>query len=622
MTFLIRTIQRKVDGTDIVREREVAETSLRIGRASEYELHLADLAVEQHHATIEAADGGQVHVAAASKLGFTLNGKVTQDAVIDPRQGAELGFGSFRLTLSQDGDSPVMITVAQAAQAEGAGDVLRGFALASALPSKRVMAWGALAAILIAFLTIPVFSHLTRDKITDPEIDTQGAVMLDASWSSGALSVAHHDLEDNCEACHVDAFVSVQDATCKSCHTEIMDHADISRQVASTGPMDWGEDLLWSVAETFGKEGPGSCTMCHSEHEAAPRLEITSQQFCAECHDGMDAHLTDTEFANAGNFEESHPQFKAVLFTGPGEDSMTRLSLDENPREYTGLKFPHGLHMDERGGVAQMASRLGAKAGYGEALVCADCHTLTGDKRTFLDVNMEEDCEACHSLVVPGGGSLSHGSVATLRRELASFGRPSGRAPVAGRTRPGQYARGGLYYQNFGAPVRNYTAITRALMPGGVCGDCHIPTTSGGQPDVMPVRDQDRYFTGGYFTHTDHLEEDCTSCHAADTSNASADLLMPGIAVCRDCHVGDDALGVQAALAWPYGKARGVKAPLTPVSSVAGDRSADEVPSSCAMCHSYHPRGDNGSGTPDMPHDRDHNRGDADRVARLGREAG
>ena len=39
---------------------------------------------------------------------------------------------------------------------------MRGFSLASTLPGKRTTAWLALAAILIAFLAVPIYSHLTR----------------------------------------------------------------------------------------------------------------------------------------------------------------------------------------------------------------------------------------------------------------------------------------------------------------------------------------------------------------------------------------------------------------------------------------------------------------------------
>jgi len=632
MAFLIRTIQRKANGDDIVRDKEVAKDSLTIGRSSESDLHLPDLAVEQNHAAIEPATGSQLKITSASTLGFTLNGKNTQAAIVDPRQGAELGFGTYRLTLSQDGDAPVLITMSQAEAVAGASDALAGFALASALPSKRSMAWIGLGAILLAFLAIPVWSNLSRERI-DPgamDVDREGAVMMDASWSTGSLSVAHHSLEDSCESCHVDAFVSVQDETCLSCHTEVEDHAPVKRQVTGMGPMSWGDDIQWAIADAFGKEGPGTCATCHSEHEAAPRLEQVSQQFCSECHDALDSRLTDTTLGNAGNFDDSHPQFQAALWTGPDEDSLTRVSLDDNPTEYSGLVFPHDLHMDENGGVARMAGNIGAAQGYGNALVCADCHTPTEDEFTFEPVNMEQDCESCHSLVMPGGSTLEHDSVQTMRAQLSRMNRGARNRPVTrGRTRPGEFARGGLYFQNFGAPVRNYTAVSRALLRGGVCGDCHKPTTVNGRADVMPVREQTRYFEGGYFDHAEHMEEetgeDCSSCHAADTSSTSADLLMPGVAVCRDCHIGEQGGSIQAALAWPHGAARGTggmtSAAISEASREDGASKSDEVSSNCAMCHSYHPREGAGSGNPDVPHDPDHNR-EPDRVARIGREAG
>jgi predicted CXXCH cytochrome family protein len=75
----------------------------------------------------------------------------------------------------------------------------------------------------------------------------------------------------------------------------------------------------------------------------------------------------------------------------------------------------------------------------------------------------------------------------------------------------------------------------------------------------MPVRQQSRFFQHGWFDHEAHKQEKCTSCHEAESSKQSSDLLLPGIAQCRTCHLGESA----------------AKA---------------EVPSSCAMCHTYHPR--------------------------------
>ena len=80
----------------------------------------------------------------------------------------------------------------------------------------------------------------------------------------------------------------------------------------------------------------------------------------------------------------------------------------------------------------------------------------------------------------------------------------------------------------------------------------------GGKPGVMPVTLVSRYMAHGWFNHKPHAQEKCSTCHAAEKSGSATDLLLPGIATCRTCHLGE------------------------------GSRKA-EVPSSCAMCHTYHP---------------------------------
>ena len=586
MTYLIRTIDFTAAGREIVREHEHVGESLTIGRASENDLHLPDLAVEQRHARIDPAGGGRLRIESAGRLAFAMDGRKTTEATFDPHEGAEFAFGTYRVAISQEGDGPVTATVRQAEQVEGKTDALKGFALASALPSKRAMAWIGLGAVLLAFLAVPVFTHLSRAP-AKPDIEARGTVMMYASCSTAKLSLAHHGLEDNCEACHVEPFQSVRDETCLTCHEEIGDHAPIPRQLAGRGPMSAGDRMLWAVAETFGKEGPGSCTTCHTEHEGAGRMEPTAQKFCAECHDGMDARLTDTVLANAADFGTAHPELKAVLFTELGSRETERLSLGDDPREANGLRFPHALHLDPNGGVARMADNIGAKGGYSEALVCADCHTPTADHAGFLPVNMEEDCESCHSLVYDKVGStfrtLRHGDIDQLRADLAAMDRAPRRPIVSGRRRPGEFARGGLYYQDFGSPARSLVGINRALSPGGVCGECHLPTTTNGRADVIPVNLRDSYLLNGWFDHEDHKQEECATCHKAETSDSSSDVLLPGIAECRTCHLGEDA------------------------------RQA-EVPSSCAMCHSYHPKPGR------MP--ADHPDAVVDRIARISRKTG
>src|SRR3546814_4757487 len=75
---------------------------------------------------------------------------------------------------------------------------------------------------------------------------------------------------------------------------------------------------------------------------------------------------------------------------------------------------------------------------------------------------------------------------------------------------------------------------------------------------VVPVTQPMRFMAHGWFDHAAHKQEHCGSCHAANRSKTSADVLLPGIKQCLTCHAGE--------------------------SSAAKDK----VASSCAMCHGYH----------------------------------
>lgn len=567
MAFRLRTIEHTADGREVVRDHDIAAASLSIGRNAENAIALADLAVDPVHAVLEDLGGGQLRAQASGSLGFGLDGKTVHEARIDARTGAELRFGGFLLAVSLDGDGTPLVTIRQAAEAEGA-DEKSGFSLAGLMPGKRWMSWALAAVVLLAFLIVPVASNLTRGP-TKAEREATGvtlaagrpAVMGDRAWSSGKLSLAHHSLEKNCATCHVKPFEPVQDTTCMTCHEGIHDHAKPERLANARGPMGLGDQVLWSVAHTFGKPGPGACSDCHTEHEGAGKMEPTSQQFCADCHTSLDQRLTDTTLGNASDFGKLHPQFRPAIPTELGSAKLTRVSLDANPREASGLLFPHKLHVDPKGGVAKMAGTIGTERGYGSnGLQCADCHRKTADGVRFQPIEMEQDCGACHSLAYDRVGGivrkLRHGDVDQMIADLSATA--IGATPiVSGRRRPGDYADGGAYYASFRPAVGGSALAMRALSRDGICGECHIPNLSGGRFGVMPVTLVSRFMGHGWFDHDDHKQEKCTSCHVADKSSNSTDLLLPDLKSCRTCHEGESA----------------TKA---------------EVPSSCAMCHSYH----------------------------------
>ncbi len=579
MAFLIRTIDFTAAGREIVRDRTIEQSELTIGRAAENDIHLPDLAVEQRHVRLFEAGDGMLGAESIGGLGFGINGRTEKSASIDPSVGAELALGSARLVISREAGAPVQITIKQVEKDEGAADALVGFELASALPSKRTMAWTFAALILVLLLSVPIVTHLTRDPVeNDPENLTKGQVALDSTWSTGELSLAHHELEENCEACHVTPFVSVQDETCLTCHEELGEHAEMPRLANGMPPLSTGDAIQWNIAQTLGKEGPLGCVSCHSEHEGPIKLEASDQQFCADCHTDLDARLTDVSFGNAADFGDKHPQFRPQFFTAYSADKPKRISFSNKPVERSGLIFPHDVHVDENSGVARMAISLDQ---YGEPLECSDCHSEWSDEALivkvteqggkpsdfgdFAPVNMEESCEACHSLVFDRAGpnfrNLRHGDVDDLMADLATMNRGPRQPVTAVRDRPGHFGRGGRYSVNFGRPMSAYIAVNRALEKTGVCGECHIPTTTNGRRDLIPVNLPHRFLMKGAFNHAAHDDDvaECVDCHATDTSDEASDLLIPDLDSCRDCHLGESAVETE-----------------------------EIVPSSCAMCHGYH----------------------------------
>ncbi len=564
MAFLIRTIDFTAAGREIIRDRVVDQASLTIGRAAECDIHLPDLAIEQRHVRIDLAGDGTLSVAALGTLGFALDGRAVTQGSVDPRTGGEIALGAARLAIAREDDGKTSITIRQIVADEGKGDALRGFALASVLPSKRAMSWVLAGAILLLLLLVPVASHLLRTPAKpDPTGKTAGTVLMDSAWTSGELSLKHHTLENNCESCHVNAFESVQDETCVSCHKDTGNHAPMGRLAKGSPALSPGDALQWKIAEGFGKEGPLGCVSCHSEHEGPVRQPAGGEAFCSDCHKTLDTRLTDTALANAHDFGKAHPQFRPIYFASFGAAKPVRAAPGGKPVERSGLKFPHDVHMNARGGAARMAISLPQ---YGNPLECKDCHSLTPDRIGFKEVKMEDACEGCHSLVsgrTAGGGfsKLRHGDVKDLAEDLARIS-TGPRSPVGpARQRPGQLGSAATPYRaDFGRPVRAYIGLSNALSVGGVCTECHLPTTGPtGQADLMPVNLPDRFLSSGYFNHEAHKKEKCTDCHAADTSRVASDLLIPDLKSCRDCHLG-----------------------------AAAVKTKKIVPSDCAMCHAYH----------------------------------
>lgn len=569
MAFLLRSLSQSATGREIARAQRIGSDRLSIGRDPGSDIHLEDLGAALHHALIHRIGPRRIMVTAIAGLPFSIDGRPAESAEIDVETGAEIGIADHRLAIAWDDEAQAIAILVERigllARSIGKAGERDAFSLAGKLPSRRLMAWASALILLAIFLAWPIQSFRQREgtRLAPAQL-TQIAHVADASWSPGPLSAAHAGLSRNCTACHAKAFVSVRDESCRACHINTHDHADPGRLARAIAPGDWAGRLRLAIAHRFNRP-EGRCIDCHVEHEGDRAMPTPAQKFCADCHSALTSKLPDTQLPDAGDFGTDHPQFTPTIMLQPGRyPRFQRISLDADPREETGLKFPHALHLSAVNGVARMAQTLG-QAPVGKGLDCAACHKPDPDSGGFKPVTMEGDCQSCHSLAFAADNgvprTLRHGDPAearaTLRDYFASHG---GGAPAAlsgmARRRPGDIAASP-------AGGGGATQAIRALFsPGGACFDCHTvrpPTHPGGLDyGIASVSLPNHYLTDGWFDHRPHATQNCANCHAAAKSSDARDVILPKIAECRTCHGGEQA---------------------TRTAPVA---------SSCAMCHVYH----------------------------------
>ncbi|MEK6638669.1 MAG: cytochrome c3 family protein, partial [Pseudomonadota bacterium] len=310
MTFTIRQISRTSDGREIVRASNVDAPSIKIGRDAASDIHLADLAVELHHATITLLADGQVRVTSETDRDFALNGRSISSADLDAAKGAELVFGSHRLTLSKDGGVIIIGVERFEAVSDSAGEKeeIGLFTLNGLLAGRRMQAWSFIATVLALFLAWPIYTYATTAGLKN----RTAGFHADETWNSGPLSKAHAKLANDCQACHTEKFVAVTDNSCRACHkNDAHDHSTKVRLAQAAIPVDFGGKVKSFFKSTFNKP-EGGCVDCHTEHEGEGYLQPTKQAFCTDCHSTLKERLTDTKLANASDFGTDHPQFQVT----------------------------------------------------------------------------------------------------------------------------------------------------------------------------------------------------------------------------------------------------------------------------------------------------------------------
>lgn len=549
MKWFIRRVVKKGKGSVSYEEEIHFGETLTIGRAANQAIFVNDLRAALEHALVVALGDGRFRVESLVAAGLRIDGNFEQTAVATT--GSSIEVGNARITIVEppkDFEAAVEVAlidkseVASREQAEALPQTL-----GEAGMSKRRPAWILLLIALTVGLAIPIIAHYvpTFRSLTK---DIPGFGL--STWDTGALAGAHHALAKDCQACHGAPFAVVQDDKCLTCHAATPAHAD---------PKQFPLDELASAR----------CAHCHRDHGGGDGLVRADQELCSHCHKNLSEQLKgDTKIGDVGDFGTSHPQFQVMLPTWDAKGKFTplRTSMDGAALvETSGLKFPHATHLRERG----LQSPTGVRH-----LECVTCHTPEPGGALIAPIDFEQHCQSCHTLgfdVRIPDRQVPHGKVAEVQYMLDEFyskialeggyDDPQAPATVRQRRRPGQPPMSAPEQREALVWARDRSRqIGDTLFNSRACGVCHAvskdPAAANGGWLIAPVRVSGKWYDKARFSHAKHTTMKCADCHDAALSQNSADLLIPEISNCRQCH--------------------------------AGERSSDKLKSTCIACHGFH----------------------------------
>jgi predicted CXXCH cytochrome family protein len=539
----IRFLTLGAGGAVESRERLFEGEALTLGRATDRTLHLRDSRTQLDHARIRRV-GTRLLITCRPPAQVVVNGTLCRDATLAPGDVVEIGANVLRIeSPPPDIDLAFTFELAASADAGAAARESPKLTLRDLGLRRRPWAWAGFIATLALGLVVPWMagrSDYGRAALSRLALPT------DRAWLSGPLHSAHAALEDGCEACHARPFQRVRDAACLECHG-----SNLHRHVRADHP-----EATRVAAER--------CTACHVEHDEPSRLVQTDSRLCARCHDHGDAQATD--------FGTDHPEFRVSLLT-PADDAWTiaRVALGSRAAtEQSNLVFPHDVHLDPQGVRGPDGDQV---------MACADCHAPEPGGARFQPIRMESHCAACHRLDFDPTAperSVPHGPPAAVLQFLVDHysarylaGYPdagAAAAPARVAALPAQALSRAARERILGTARTRAALVARDLFERRTCAECHQVIRSGEGAaatwHVAPVRLTEAFMPHAAFSHASHgtTMTPCGTCHAAETSTSATDVLMPGIAVCRDCHATS--------------------------GRIAGGAAA--VPSDCTLCHGFH----------------------------------
>jgi predicted CXXCH cytochrome family protein len=504
-------------GLAVASDEEIDLDRVCIGRGTDQDVQLPDMRVTLAHAELRPQGGGW-RIECRSENPVWVNGRPVIDGPI--KVGDALNFGRFRVHVRPaPPGADLLLEVEEhlsARQVEAARKARVRVSLADSGLRKRRWAWGLAAAVVLPLFALPVAMRYGAAG--------EAGASFDRAWQAGPPSAAHSGFVEDCDQCHQKPFTAVRNDACIACHKQTAHHSD------QPAILEEGEMV------------DARCGSCHLEHTGRNRLIARNTALCTDCHADPAPRFASAQLQPVGSFDRDHPAFTLSLPSWQG-DEVRRIEVaqEPSPREQSRLKFPHDVHLEAGGVNSQEGKRV---------LACADCHRPLGT--SFAPIRMEDHCQSCHQLDfdpnlpdrrlphrAPGevaGIILDHYGRVALTGGVADAAAP----PVVRLLRrPGQVLqaddrKAALEWADARAHQTMEEVFSRR-----VCVECHqvFRTDNPARPwDVERVELTRTFLTGARFDHSAHRTEQCSRCHEAEGSKESADVLVPPLANCRQCH--------------------------------------------------------------------------------------
>lgn len=484
------------------RRIKVEGSKVNIGTGAGNEIHLEGLGVSIKHAIIEKSDDNTYWLNDLDTDGtYVNNNLVSKRCQLSNHDEIKIGSYALVITIPNSPEEPATVLITQLAGKEEDTKSLdekkieekikyvSGYKLSTGLFTKARLSL--LGVVLLTGLT--VFWIAGKDK---------------AAFSPGVLSNAHTQFNNKCSKCHTIGWQTVPDKTCLECH--------------KTNPHN--ENELFTP----------NCVQCHPEHMGNPRLADIDNKFCIQCHSDLklkDYIPSSTYETQILSFNSGHPEFAVEIRLAEqnGDIIRVRLKDNDNLKDNTPIKLNHKLHLKPN---------LRGPNGP-ENLSCENCHRVDASGEYTLPIEYERDCKRCHTLefldrlskvkvVVP------HELSDKVRSFLQNYYREYA---INNINRLGLRGNVNAINQLVSSSVRD---AENDLFSKKQCDKCHtIKETVAGLHEVEKPQIPLRWLPHSRFDHELHVKNlrlKCSSCHEAEKSEMTTDVLMPSIHKCQECH--------------------------------------------------------------------------------------